>query len=281
MNLDYINIQDQFYGKAKEMRRAFDATFRNPHQAKAERFCWDYWHIPDQYTLLRTPAYQFFPKKIYEPFHRHLVRWGRENLGCHDISPTWLSCYVEGCKQEIHRDLPHGPLAFVYSLTPWASRKFLGGETFLLSPSGKALERNELLKTIPAKFNRLTLFDPAIPHGVTEVRGVHSPLEGRLVIHGWFVQPRPFLLGSLKPQQVQKVLDNQLSDLLDRDLADEPVSGGFASFKLEILKSGRVKSVKSLVDTARVSQVLKKSLLQLQFASSRGPTKLTLPIQFN
>ena len=93
---------------------------------------WDWWHVPDQYTALRTPAGEYFPKPLYERFHRRLVAWGRATLGCHDISPPWLSCYVDGCRQELHGDLPHGPWAFVYSLTPWRGRVFRGGETVLL-----------------------------------------------------------------------------------------------------------------------------------------------------
>jgi len=41
------------------------------------------------------------------------------------------------------------------------------------------------------------VFDPRIPHGVRTVTGTHDPREGRLVIHGWFVQPRPFIRGPL------------------------------------------------------------------------------------
>ena len=65
-------------------------------------------------------------------FHRRLVAWGRETLGCHDISPPWLSLYVDGCRQELHGDLPHGPWAFVFSLTRWRGRVFRGGETLLV-----------------------------------------------------------------------------------------------------------------------------------------------------
>jgi len=60
------------------------------------------------------------------------VHWGRATLGCHDVSPPWLSLYVEGCRQELHGDLPHGPWAFVFSLTNWRQRTFRGGETLLV-----------------------------------------------------------------------------------------------------------------------------------------------------
>src|SRR3989344_1140856 len=110
------------------MRRHYDGLFGDARAVTGERFVWDYGHVPGRYTHLRTPAYDFFPRSLYENFHNQLVWWGRRNLGCHDITPSWLSCYVDGCEQRLHADLPHGPWAFVFSLTPWTSRKFAGGE---------------------------------------------------------------------------------------------------------------------------------------------------------
>ncbi len=62
-----------------------------------------------------------------------LLDYGRETLGCGAISPIWLSYYISGCRQELHADVPHGPYAFVLSLTP-PKRAFTGGETMLLQP---------------------------------------------------------------------------------------------------------------------------------------------------
>ena len=112
-----VIIVDGFAPEAAALRRTFDDRFADPRSTRADRFVWDYWHVPGQYTALRTPAWTYFPARIYEAFHRRLVAWGRERLGCHDISPPWLSLYVDGCRQELHGDLPHGPWAFVFSLT--------------------------------------------------------------------------------------------------------------------------------------------------------------------
>lgn len=60
---------------------------------------WDYWHVPDQYTLLRTPADQFFPEEQYQQLEDALLDYGEEHLGCRGISPVWLSYYVDGCRQ--------------------------------------------------------------------------------------------------------------------------------------------------------------------------------------
>ena len=261
--MHYLMV-DHFYPKAKSLRQVFDRNFAQPLHTHAGRFVWDFWHVPGEYTHLRTPAFHYFPKKQYEAFHRYLVNWGRVNLGCHDISPPWLSCYVEGCKQQPHQDRPHGPLAFVFSLSRGG---FAGGETFIQKP-----------KTLIApKFNRLTLFNPALIHGVKEVRGTMDPRHGRLVIHGWFVQPRPFWVGPLKAQDIAHGLDNGLVDL------PSALGTGLLSLTLDISRQGSVKTQKVLVNTlngarpAHVAQLLRRTH-GLRFAPMKASTRLTLPL---
>lgn len=48
--------------------------------------------------------------------------------------PCLRSYYVHGSRQGWHTDAPHGPFAFVLSLTRWEERRFSGGETMLLQP---------------------------------------------------------------------------------------------------------------------------------------------------
>lgn len=79
--------------------------FKNPLHTTGERFVWDYWHVPDQYTLLRTPADQFFPEEQYQQLEDALLDYGEEQLGCRGISPIWLSYYVDGCRQVQHSTL--------------------------------------------------------------------------------------------------------------------------------------------------------------------------------
>lgn len=275
-------IHDGFYPQARQLRAEFDQRFHNPHEAQSDRFVWDYWHVPGQYTLLRTPAYGFFKPKLYQNFHRRLVEWGRENLGCHDISPPWLSCYVEGCRQEMHSDIPHGPLAFVYSLTP--RQKFSGGETFLLKEesvfSNQALERAQMMKTIAPKFNRLIVFNPAIPHGVNEVRGTHDPREGRLVIHGWFVNPRPFWYGPLSVENVRRGVEQGLGTVLAGKLN---LGQGLLSLRLNVTAEGQVSLVHPLISTLTGAdpshlRALMLNLKALKFPKKRAATQLTLPL---
>ncbi|MES2857263.1 MAG: hypothetical protein V4692_15445 [Bdellovibrionota bacterium] len=291
---------DSFSEEAKGLRTHYEDRFRDPREARSDRFVWDYWHVPGQYTSLRTPAYHFFPKRIYDRFHNQLVWWGRKNLGCHDVSPPWMSCYLDGFGQELHGDLPHGPWAFVYSLTPWKTRKFRGGETILLKEeilnywqdfkSVRSLEQNDIIESVPALFNRLTVFDPRIPHGVRPIEGVKDLLEGRLVIHGWFVQPRPFIEGPLSPRELQAVIDDlsgEIGGLLEQGL---DVSG-MASMKLSVSAAGKVTDVSTLTHSLRhpagdkrvapaLLKHIQKYLMAASFSKRKAPTQITLPLIF-
>jgi len=287
-------VVDSFAKEARPLRSHFEARFADPRRATADRFVWDLWNVPGQYTALRTPAWEYFPKRLYEAFHQRLVWWGRRALGCHDVSPPWLSCYVNGCEQRLHGDLPHGPLAFVFSLTRWDRRNFRGGQTFVLRDevldywqgftSTRAVEEPELLEEIPARFNRLTVFDPRLPHGVRRVDGTMDPLDGRLVIHGWFVQPRPFIEGPLPEKSLGEAIE-AVSEALARQL-DSPVAG-LLSFGFRV-RSGQAQGVRVLVDTLRsaeggsrrVRQVVQKVLKEHRFSKRAGVSQVTLPLVF-
>lgn len=291
---------DNFFSGAKELRSHFDDRFRDPRDTDSGRFVWDWWHVPGQYTALRTPAYHYFPAELYRDFHESLVWWGRRNLGCHDISPPWMSCYIDGCKQELHGDLPHGPWAFVFSLTPWKKRKFTGGETMLMREetlsywtdfqTSRGIERGDVMQEVPALFNRLTVFDPRIPHGVREVEGVRDPRDGRLVIHGWFVQPRPFIEGPLSTKDLQGAIDDLTGYL--QELFEQGVDvQGVLSARFKVGASGSVSDFKILTDTLRhpardkaseraIIQVTKKVLGQVQFKKQKAASHVTLPLIF-
>ncbi len=292
-------IVDNFASKAKQLRATFDERFADPRSTRGDRFQWDWWHVPGQYTALRTPAWTYFPNKIYAEFHNRLVAWGRHTLGCHDISPPWLSLYVEGCRQELHGDLPHGPWAFVFSLTNWRERTFRGGETLLVRDevldfwhdfaSVRGVEERELIRTIEPKFDRLTVFDPRIPHGVRQVTGTHDPREGRLVIHGWFVQPRPFIRGPLNA----RVLGQRIADLTGRLggwLGDLPIAGLY-SVAFDVDRRGGVSGVRALSDTTRVPRAderqrktlvrkIREDIAGWRLGVQRGASSVTLPLVF-
>ncbi|MGE0404617.1 MAG: 2OG-Fe(II) oxygenase [Kofleriaceae bacterium] len=294
-----VLIVDDFSPDATTLRAVFDERFANPRSTRADRFVWDWWNVPGQYTALRTPAWTYFPKTVYERFHRALVQWGRETLGCHDVSPPWLSLYVEGCKQELHGDLPHGPWAFVFSLTPWRGRVFAGGETLLVRDevldfwedfaSVRGVEERELIRAIEPRMNRLTVFDPRIPHGVRRVSGTVDPREGRLVVHGWFVQPRPFVVGPLATKQLAARIED-LTERLGPIVGALPIAG-LVSFAFAVDRAGRVRDVRVLSDTTRVPRAddgqrkrviarIRKDLAAWRFPSQRGQSRVTLPLVF-
>ena len=75
-----VIIVDRFADPAP-LRTVFDERFAEPRSTRADRFAWDYWHVPGQYTHLRTPAWTYFPRRVYAAFHQRLVAWGRETLG--------------------------------------------------------------------------------------------------------------------------------------------------------------------------------------------------------
>jgi hypothetical protein len=288
-----VVIVDRFAPEASALRAAFDARFAEPRLASAGRFVWDWWHVPGQYTHLRTPAWTYFPRALYAAFHRRLVAWGREVLGCHDISPPWLSCYVDGCRQELHGDLPHGPWAFVFSLT--RGRAFTGGETLLVRDevldfwadfrSTRSVEQDELVRAIAPRFGRLVAFDPRVPHGVREVRGTRDPREGRLVIHGWFVQPRPFVRGPLAPRALME-RTTELGALV----GELPVAG-LLSLAFVVDRRGTVRGVRVLSDTTRVPRSderrraamvrrIARTVAAWRFGTQRAASQVTLPLVF-
>ncbi|GLC35784.1 hypothetical protein PLESTB_000493900 [Pleodorina starrii] len=259
----HIIVNDGFLPEAdaRALRGVFDRRFADPRVTHPERFLWDYWHVPDQYTLVRTQAQVYFPEELYNRLEDALLSYGESQLGCRAISPIWMSYYVDGCVQELHCDNPHGPFAFVLSLTKdWEQREFSGGETMILQPGvlnywrnyepRKGLELQQLVTRVPAPFNRLTVFDPRFPHGVRQVHGTRDPRKGRLVLHGWFTEPAPFFQGPLEPADAEEALNGGLAPLWD---ALEGISGlvtGTLIVRVRISgRDGSVSGLEWLADT--------------------------------
>jgi len=298
-----VRIHRNFYQDAKRLRGYFEEVFGTPLKADSRRFCWDPWSIPGQYRLLRTPAESFFPKSLFTPFLDRLLTWGRSQLGCQMISHPWLSAYQDGCFQNLHSDVPHGPFSFVFSLTPWKQRKFQGGETLISKPtllryfaemdSGQSHEERDLITALPPAFNQLTVFDPRFPHGVRQVNGVETILDSRLVIHGWFTDPRPMLEGALPLKKILKPMDAFAEGILGT-LGSHQLYSGLLTLRVHIKESGDIGGVEILVANLLDSigrpaprKLLNQAILQTAFSGERirfprstGKTMITLPLLF-
>ena len=185
------------------------------------------------------------------------------------------------------------------SLTRWRGRRFSGGETVLVRDevldfwhdfaSVRAVEHGELIRRVAPAFARLTVFDPRIPHGVREVTGTHDPRDGRLVIHGWFVQPRPFVRGPLPV----RALASRIAELTDQlaGWLDGLTIAGLVSIAFDVDRAGRVRAPRILSDTTRVPRADERARARLvrrirdaiaawRFAAQRGGSRVTLPLVF-
>jgi hypothetical protein len=286
---------------ARELRKEFERILNDPHSP--DRFQWDWWHLPGRYTHLRTPAARFFSEPLIDRLASGLRSYGRQHLGCQDISPMWLSSYVEGCEQRLHADRPHGPWAFVLSLSPKV-RKFKGGETVIVRPeilslwnqgvpAGQSFEESEIVERIPSVQGRLLVFDPRRPHGVSRLSGTLDPLEGRLVIHGWFTQPQPFVDGSLSAAAAEKSL-KAFDDVLAETFSEGIESTGTTAFRISIRPDGRVSRVHPLQSSLvasfpetkrRESRALiaaaRGHFMKWKFPKSKYASTLTLPLSFS
>jgi hypothetical protein len=295
-----LHVVPNFSKHARALRADYDARFGDPLKATTARFVWDYWNLPGQYTLLRSPPGSIFAPAHLAAFLDELALWAQTWLGLSAVSEPWLSCYVEGCEQRFHTDAAHGPWAFVYSLTPNVfHKKARGGYTRISNEFGgggdltRAREEDELFTDVRADFNRLIVFDPRRPHAVERVTGVQDVREGRLVVHGWFTDPQPFYDAKLAPARARSVLEI-LQDAVSETLADTQVSWQGLGV-LRVGKSGRAVWLSSLLVNALdaryvEARTLKHFLARLQerldasadwrrACAGLGRTELTLPFE--
>ena len=253
-----LRVVSDFFAQAEEMRAVFDERMRRERSRGSESFIWDYWHVPDQYTYLRTFGDRYFPEPLAGAFLARLRAWGRDVLGCGSITPPWLSYYVEGCVQELHADVPHGPWAYVFSLTRWDGRRFSGGETELLSSEtlefwrhfspDEGLEARQLVERVPAAFNQLTVFDARIPHAVRAVHGTHDPLDSRVVLHGWFQYPELTTSDDIGDEKALVSLKLATAQLARRLEGADSVTG-VVTVRVEFGGDGQVRETRVLSDT--------------------------------
>lgn len=277
------------------MRSLFEARVGPSRRPEPDRFIWDYWHVPGQYTYLRTHARRFFPSDLYGRFLTAVRSWGATNLGCDRTSEPWLSFYVQGCRQELHADVPQGPWSFVYSLTDNAG--FTGGDTLLLRRAvldywtgfddQRALESDDLVWRIPSRFDQLLVFDSRVPHGVTTVEGTADPIRSRVVIHGWFLTPSLSVQGALGADQASLAIEKLHRSWADIVEACGPLAG-VATWRLEVGADGACRPLRlahTLVATAPAASGpaqaldrMQKVLAEVRFPVATGPSVIVFPV---
>jgi hypothetical protein len=303
----HIHVNDNFLSDSlsKCLRGKFVDHFSDSRQGNSDRFCFDYWHVPDQYTLLRTPADHFFGEELFGELAESICSYGQRCLGTSSISPPWLSLYVENCEQKWHVDGWHGPWAYVLSLSS-DPLLFTGGETQILKPhvldywssmpTGVGLEMPHLMDRIKPEWNRLSVFDPRLPHSVSPVRGTMDPLRGRLVIHGWFTDPQPHFEGGLEAQaELAEATIGDALDGLDEEMSDLSRLMGTLAIRISVSgTNGKVTRLEVLSDTlvpdptepdgwgarAAALNILGRRLLQMQFSTAEADSFVTIPFMF-
>ena len=270
-------MQDHFFPKAKKLRQVFNQEFSDPRQTDRRSFKWDYWYQKNQYKLIRTPGEHYFEPKVFDELCLSLNQWGMENLGCHSITSPWLSFYIDSCYQKLHADVPHGPFAYVLSLTE--NQNLIGGKTLIMKDSilnywnsdySNGVETNDIFHSIKPEFNRLIVFDARIPHGVSEVKNVEDPINARLVLHGWFSEPSPYVSGPLVSESFTSQFNIKIegiSKLLPQN------ANGFLSLQYKFDKFGKLQSQKILVNTIKSPSAfeldhLENNILELLFIDS-------------
>ena len=102
----HVIIEKDFLQSAVELRGVFDERFKDPRQTHEARFLWDYWHIPDQYTLIRTQV------------TAHLSQVPRPHAPCARVQATLTPSYAPACEQFSFSSLRnvHGNLQVVVFL---------------------------------------------------------------------------------------------------------------------------------------------------------------------
>lgn len=297
MQKHYV-ITENFFEQAEEMRRQFEEHFSTPYVREGlSHQIWDYWHVPEMYTYLRTFPNRIMTKEVLGPFMKELKSWAKETLGLTTVTYPYLSIYVNGCAQGLHNDTKNGRWAYVFSLTRWDERKFLGGETLVFKEANywesdnarNARAGTAFYRLIPAKFNQLVVFDDRMIHGVQQIQGNMNPLEGRVVFHGHIQEGGIDVEGQLTEQEVNATIE-EMTPSLNR-LINGYGSGyhGYVSFRLTITPHGTVEHIEKLgdrllsissqaKDPAQLVDDMQNFLLGLNFPSSDGRTFVIWPI---
>lgn len=296
MDKHYV-IVENFFDQAEALRSAFEAHFANPATHGAQQQIWNYWYVPGTYTYLKTSPTKIVPQPLLERFMQNLNVWGMNALGLTTQLVPWMSLYVDGCGQKLHNDAAAGQMGWVYSITRWDDRPFLGGETVLFHPTNywqtdrmkQSGAGTSFYDLVPSKFNQLVLFDDRVIHGVQTIEGTMDPLKGRIVLHGHLKAESIGLSGPLTADAAIASAKPVLERLGEAVRGALKWVNGFATVRLTVEPAGTVSQIQILCDrllpmTPDASHVetfrrtMTGLLSEAKFPTAEGPSQITLPV---
>lgn len=283
---------------ARDLRAGIDRHFAEPQIHRAETHqIWNYWHIPDLYTYLRTQPNKILPAEALRLFHNALTAYAADHFALDAVSWPFLSLYVGGCRQGLHNDSANGRLGFVYSLTK-PGRRSTGGETLIMRETDYFTEQlhrpnagRGLYELIEPNFNRLLLFDDRLLHAVPIVEGTMEPGEGRFVLHGHVKEGAPIVRGALGRAQILPAIAAWIEQLFRGLGADPRRYHGPLSLRVSVDARGGVTSAAILFnrvyrldrDAPPVATIVKRTLdhlAELRFPPASGASEIRFPILF-
>jgi hypothetical protein len=300
MNERY-QVFENFYDQVDELRQQFEEHFSLSAEHHPDTHAiWQFFYQQNQYTYFTTEPRNVIQAPLVDRFVEKLRAWSIETMGLGGISGPVFSFYVNGCRQGLHNDVGAGRWGYVFSLTRWQERKFLGGETLVFKDSNYAdqigLNSADLnmdsYDLIPSKYNQLLIFDDRVIHAVPVIQGLLDPLEGRLVMHGHISGVDTYVDGALTEDRVESILSPALTELAAKCSAMQTVFDGGISLRLWITNAGSVDSCKVLTSRVLKKHRGKESLedlietiqnhfLKLKFPEAVRQSRVTIPLEIN
>ncbi|MGL6074878.1 MAG: hypothetical protein ACRC8S_12015 [Fimbriiglobus sp.] len=293
----HYHIVESFFSEAEGIRAGFESHFANPQNHRSQHQVWNYWYVPEAYTYLKTDPVKIISAELLQRFMARLNGWAMQTLGLSTQSQPYLSLYVNGCGQTIHNDSAAGQMGYVFSITRWDQRNFLGGETILFHPENywqsermtRSGAGSSFYQLVPSRFNQLLVFDDRVIHGVQTIQGTMDPLQGRLVIHGHLRADSIAILGPLRQAEVSPILDPAIRQTRGLTAEVKAKVSGFVTYRMTIAQNGTVRNIEPLCDRLlplsqdhEPIQSLRNSLLKLLadlvFPATQTETKITIPI---
>jgi hypothetical protein len=243
------HVVNNFFADAEAMRTAYDNSVKDAYRQTVH---WQYFCVPQMYTYLRTVPEQVIPAPLFGRFWQHMKQWCLDNTGLLPIGTPNFHMMIDGCTLGLHSDFHNGTLGFVYSLTRWQNRKFLGGETLLMRdgvPSYKKhhVQGEVLYELVPAHFNQLLLFDDRIVHGTQTIEGNMDPREARIAMVGHLRPTSPVVRGPLDAAAAARTIAAMYPALGEQLRARKEVQGTI-TFRISVAASGAVETATALVD---------------------------------